>query len=87
MMIKVLYRSCDGYYQDAMFDNIEEAQGHAQYWLGKHPDLAGWYAVSNDGIATIQVEGTTLDALFPPPEDERSVDQFDPDGIHEGEAP
>lgn len=66
MEIKVRYSSIDGYSQTRKFKTLPGAQAFAQKWVGKYPSLGGSYAVSDDGIGKVTVQGTTLAELFPP---------------------
>lgn len=63
--IKVTYSSIDGVYKTARFKTLAGAQAFAQKWLGKTPEIGGWYAVSGDGMGKIEAQGATLQELFP----------------------
>ncbi len=63
--IKVRYSSVDRHSETRVFDSIDAAREFAQYWVGRHPEMGGSYAISGDGIGKIEVRGTTLDILFP----------------------
>lgn len=87
--IKVSYRSVDRFSKTCTFKTLAGAQKFAQKYVGKHPDLGGWdrqdpprqgqpsYAVSEDGIGTIRVQGATLYELFP--EETRSGNPYPSD--------
>ena len=74
-MITTHYSAIDGFRARRTFKTLKGAQKYAQERVGKHPDIAtGWgYAVSDDGIGKITVEGAlveggrriTLADLFP----------------------
>lgn len=66
MEITVRYRSLDGYSKSSKFKTLAGAQKFAHKWVGAHPDIGGFYAVSNDGMGRITVAGCTLAELFPP---------------------
>jgi hypothetical protein len=63
-MITVRYSSVDGYTETQTFDTIVAARDYARAWIGVHPEIGSRYAVSDDGIGKIEVEGATLGALF-----------------------
>jgi hypothetical protein len=64
-MIKVRYSSVDCFTETQTFDSIAAASEYARHWIGNHPEIGSRYAVSDDGIGKIEVEGATLRALFP----------------------
>lgn len=64
--IIVRYRSCDGARERRTFTSLAGARRFAHKWIGEHPDIGSSYAVSFDGIGTIEVEGARLADLFPP---------------------
>jgi hypothetical protein len=63
-VIKVKYSSVDGYRKVRSFKTLTGARKYAQEWVGKNPDKGSHYAVSDDGIGKIEVEGVPLDHLF-----------------------
>lgn len=67
MTIKVKYSSIDGAGIDRIFGSLEDAQKWSHRWVGAHPSIGSTYAVSDDGIGKIEVEGCTLAELFPEP--------------------
>ncbi len=69
MTITIRYRSIDGYAERRNFRTLGGARRFAHLWVGPHPDLGSTYAVSNDGVGKITVEGATLADLFPAPAD------------------
>ena len=67
MNIKVLYTSVDRVRIKRAFKTLKMAQRFAHHYVGAHPDMGSYYAVSNDGIGKIEVWGDcTLQQLFPP---------------------
>lgn len=66
-MIKVTYESIDGVCKTRKYKTLRGAQAFAHKWVGKHPDIGGWYAVSFDGIGKITVDGCSIHDLFPEP--------------------
>jgi hypothetical protein len=62
--IKVHYSSIDHFSQTRSFKTLEGARKYAQKWVGRHPDLGGWYAVSFDGIGKVTAN-VPLSDLFP----------------------
>ena len=64
-MINIRYSSVDGFTETKTFDTVEAASDYARYWIGKRPDIGSHYAMSDDGIGKIEVEGATLRELFP----------------------
>ncbi len=64
--IIVTYSSVDGVKRTEIFTDIEQARSFAHEWVGPHPDLGRSYAVSNDGVGKIVVNGATLNDIFPP---------------------
>jgi hypothetical protein len=73
-MITVTYLAVDGTRDTRRYKTLRGAQARAHYWVGPHPDIGSFYAVSNDGVGRVTVEGgTTLAELFPETDDrERS---------------
>lgn len=67
MKITVRYRSIDRFSKAGTFKTLAGAQRFAHRMVGPHPDISVnfGYAVSDDGIGKVTVEGITLDALFP----------------------
>ncbi len=63
--IIVRYRSLDRYSERRVFKTLAGARRYAHKWIGAHPDLGRFYAVSEDGIGKIEVEGATLADIFP----------------------
>lgn len=66
MTITVRYSSVDGFYQTRRFERLSAARRHAQKWVGEFPEIGTDYAISDDGVGKITVEGVTLNDLFPP---------------------
>jgi len=65
MKIIVSYIAIDGCKNKKTYKTLKGAQEFAQKWVGETPSLGGWYAVSDDGIGKITVEGCSLKDLFP----------------------
>lgn len=65
MTIRVKYSSVDGYSVRRSFKTLVGAQKFAQKYVGEHPDMGSYYAVSFDGIGKIEVDGVKLSDLFP----------------------
>lgn len=63
--IEVTYSSIDGCRMKKSFKTLSGAQKFAHEYVGQHPDLGSYYAVSFDGVGKITVSGTTLAQLFP----------------------
>ena len=64
MTIIVRFAATDGYTARRAFKTVEAARRYAVERVGKNPEAYGSYAVSDDGVGTIRVEGCTLAALF-----------------------
>lgn len=63
--ITVAYRACDGAKKTRRFKTLRGAMKFAHDYIGEAPTIGGTYAVSDDGIGTIYVNGATLHELFP----------------------
>jgi len=66
--ITVRYAAVDGYTARRAFKTVEAARRYAVERVGKNPDTCGSYAVSDDGVGTVRVQGCTLAELFGQPE-------------------
>jgi hypothetical protein len=64
-LIKVRYRSIDGYSETRKFKTLKGAQKKAHYWVGAHPEIGSNYAVSGDGVGKVTLMGATLKEVFP----------------------
>lgn len=66
-MILFCYTSIDGAERREAFFSLDAARERAQYWMGKHPTLGTFYAVTDDGIGRLEITGgeATLQDLFP----------------------
>jgi len=64
-MIIVRYTSIDRYSQTRRFKTLKGAQAFAHKYVGPHPTLGTYYAVSDDGVGRVTVSGCSLQALFP----------------------
>lgn len=62
----VRYLAVDGYSSTRRFMTLEGARSYARQMVGEHPTTGGWYAVSDDGVGRVTVEGATLAEIFPP---------------------
>ena len=67
-MITIIYDSIDGFQEVGTFETINEARAFATRWVGQHPEIAGSYAISGDGVGRIMAQGISLDDLFAPGE-------------------
>lgn len=56
-MITIYYRAVDGFRDRRNFKTLKGAQRYAQDRIGKYPGLGLGYAVSNDGVGSISVDG------------------------------
>lgn len=67
--IRVRYESIDHFRKTRRFATLAGAQRFAHHLVGPHPDISETfrYAVSDDGIGKVTVEGATLADIFPPP--------------------
>ena len=68
MTITVRYAAADGYRVSRKFTSIAGARKFAARYIGNNPDTCGSYAVSDDGVGTVRVQGCTLAELFGQPE-------------------
>lgn len=62
--LKVRYQSCDGYRVTKKFKTHAGAKAFAVKMIGRTPEMGRAYAVSDDGIGKIMVEGCTVAELF-----------------------
>ncbi len=62
--IIVTYTAVDGARDRRKFGTLVGAWKFAIEMVGRHPTLGSTYAVSDDGIGKIEVEGATLQELF-----------------------
>lgn len=69
MDIVVRYRSIDGGSKRGVFKTLDGARKFAQKWVGRHPEIGlGFgehYAVSDDGVGKVTVDGVDIHNLFP----------------------
>ena len=65
MLVKITYRSVDGFSKYGRFKTLKGARRFAHKWVGEHPEIGFNYAVSFDGIGKITVSGCSLQDLFP----------------------
>lgn len=63
-MIRVTYSSVDHHRSVQTFPTIPEARAFAVEYVGETPEMGRNYAISDDGIGKIEVEGCTLQELF-----------------------
>ena len=66
-MFKIRYSSIDRFSQSRSFKTLAGAQKFAQRWVGPHPELGGYYAISDDGVGKVTCSGCKLTDLFPAP--------------------
>lgn len=64
MDIKVKYRAVDGFSKSRRFKTLKGANAFAVKWVGATPTLGSNYAVSDDGVGKVMVEGCSLSELF-----------------------
>lgn len=67
LVITVRYSSIDRYRTRRTFKTLEGARKFAVHYVGEHPEMGSTYAVSDDGVGKIEVEGCTLRELFKEP--------------------
>lgn len=81
LKIVVTYTSIDHYHKRRQFATLAGAQKFAHNMVGPHPEIGYTfqYAVSGDGVGKVQVQGVSLDELFPAPVEVRS-DPYDDQG-------
>lgn len=65
MIITVRYSTIDRFSKRAKFKTLAGARKFAHHWVGAHPEIGSYYAVSGDGIGRITVSGASLADLFP----------------------
>jgi len=63
--VHVSYSSIDNFHRTRSFKTLENAQNFAQKWIGETPEFGTGYAISDDGIGKITVNGATIAELFP----------------------
>jgi hypothetical protein len=63
-MIKVTYTSIDHCRKVGTFKTLAGARTFAQKWVGKRAEIGSAYAISDDGVGKITVDGCSLQALF-----------------------
>jgi hypothetical protein len=67
-MIEVTYSSVDGYTETRKYKTLQGARRWVDEMLGDNYELGQHYAVSGDGVGTVQIYGTTsLRALLNTP--------------------
>jgi len=64
-MFSLLYTSIDGVEISHECDNLDEARAFAHKWVGRHPEMGSFYAISGDGVGKIECFGCPLEDLFP----------------------
>jgi hypothetical protein len=62
--ITIYYRAIDGAHDKKVFHSLKYARNYAHKWVGEHAEFGHGYAISDDGIGKITVEGCTLKELF-----------------------
>ena len=63
--ITVSYLSIDRFRKTRRFKTLAGARKFAHNWIGEAPTLGAGYAISDDGVGRITVQGATLAELFP----------------------
>ena len=64
-LITVRYSSIDGYRKRCRFKTLAGARKFATKWVGAHPEIGSSYAICDDGLGKITVEGALIHDLFP----------------------
>jgi hypothetical protein len=64
MQIVVSYRAVDGYRAKRKYKSLAGARKYAVERVGPNPDFGSHYAVSDDGVGVIEVDGCSLKELF-----------------------
>jgi hypothetical protein len=78
MKITVRYKSVDGFGKVRHFKTLRGAHKFAVCYVGDNPELGINYAISQDGVGRITVEGCTLESLFSAsPEKEKEAVETD----------
>jgi len=63
--IHLIFSTYDGIRAHHRFDALAEARAFSHNWIGRHPEIGSTYAISEDGVAKVEVVfGTTLEELF-----------------------
>lgn len=65
MDIVIRYTSIDGASEKRKYKTLFAAREWARKLVGAHPDCGSYYAVSDDGIGKVTVEGAKLAEIFP----------------------
>jgi len=63
-IIVVTYDSIDGVRKRQKYWSLKEARAFAVKWVGENAEFGTGYAVSQDGIGKVTVQGCTLQELF-----------------------
>lgn len=65
--IVVSYRSIDHFSKRRVFKSLVGARRFAHSMVGPHPDRSETfgYAVSDDGVGKVTIEGASLNDIFP----------------------
>jgi len=63
-IIAVTYSSIDGVHKHRKFKTLARARAFATKWVGEHPTIGSTYAVSDDGVGKVMVDGVSLFTLF-----------------------
>lgn len=64
MNIVIHYYAIDGCHDKKVFHSLQKARDYAFKWVGAHAEFGHGYAISDDGIGKIVIEGCTLKELF-----------------------
>lgn len=64
--IIVNYLAVDGASMRRKYKTLKGAQKFAHRFVGAHPEIGSYYAISGDGVGRVTCAGCTLRELFPP---------------------
>ena len=64
-MIKTTYRAIDGYTEEQVFSDLDDAITYAHKQIGSKVEIGSGYAVSYDGVGKITVIGCLLKDIWP----------------------
>lgn len=64
-LIRMYYSTIDGVNIHKACETIEEARSWAMTWVGEHPEIGSYYAISGDGIGKVMVDDCSIRDIFP----------------------